>query len=137
MFVYVHVNTRTAAASEGRLMQVCCEKCGGIYRYRMVRRGVGKASTVYNIDLPGTAQRAARNAQKVLHRLLQKGIDPVPCPHCGWWQWHMVEEIHRRQFSWIGRLGWILFFVFVPFWIIDVCLMFTSEEPITPGARVF
>src|SRR3954470_24325400 len=112
--MFVHGTIYTSSVSAAMMKPVRCEKCGGAYSYRMVRRGVGQGSTIYGIDSQGASDRSAANAQAKLHRLLQTGVDPVPCPHCGWLQREMVDEIHRRNYGWIKRLGWKIFLPFLP-----------------------
>ncbi len=101
MFVHVvHAETHAAAAVRRAVRNVRCEKCGCDYRYEIVRRGVGKATTVNGIGVAKAKARAAVRAQKAVTRLLQSAVDPVPCPRCDWLQPGMFTEIRRRRVEW-------------------------------------
>src|SRR5436189_1879758 len=95
----------TAAVSGTSVKQVHCEQCGCDYFYRMVRRGEGRGTSPYYLDNKGAQRRAERNAQRKLEKLLRKGIDPVPCPDCGWFQRDMVREVRRRSQRWLLVIG--------------------------------
>lgn len=48
------------------------------------------------LDNAGAEDRARAGAGKRLRRALEKGVDPVGCPECGWYQADMVAEARRR-----------------------------------------
>src|SRR5258706_6987794 len=106
MFVYVGKSYRAAAT--GSIIKKCtCEKCACEYQYQMVRRGEGASSAPYYINQRGAELRAQQRAQRTLAKRLEKGIDPVPCPDCGWIQAAMVREMRQRKHRWLLAPGWI------------------------------
>lgn len=48
-----------------------------------------------------------------------KGVEPVPCPQCGWYQRDMVWEYRSRQLSWLPWVGLIWFLISAPaaYWL--------------------
>jgi hypothetical protein len=106
MFVHVHVETYTAARIGARTKHVQCEQCGTTYEYRCIRRAVGTGSATYGIGKERAQRKAAERAERLLERRLLKGIDPVPCPACGWVQREMVDELNRRRYRWMSWVGW-------------------------------
>src|ERR1700754_4599988 len=113
MFVYVG-RTYTSTLTGRRLMEVRCEKCSANYYYEMLRVATGSGSSPYMLNNAGAANRAASGARKNLDALLARGTDPVPCPHCGWFQAEMVRDARQRRHRWMGWLtlgvpGLILF----------------------------
>jgi hypothetical protein len=82
-----------------------CEKCGSAYTYLVTRQGLGQGTSPYMLDNAGAAERAREAAQRRLNDKLQKAIDPVPCPKCGWVQANMVEEARRRRLRWMRNVG--------------------------------
>jgi len=107
MFIYF-ATRYTASATGAATKLVTCEKCQCVYQYQLIRRGSGTGSAPYGLG-KGAAQRAAqRGAQKQLAKLLAKGVDPSPCPDCGWLQADMVRDILRRQARWLLVIAWLI-----------------------------
>jgi hypothetical protein len=67
--------------------KVRCENCTLDYEYEMHR----------SVRLHGMASREAlsQNAERMLHQRLATECDLAPCPACGWFQRHMVEQARR------------------------------------------
>jgi hypothetical protein len=110
----------TAAVSGARIKEVRCEKCGQTYFYRLVRRGEGRGTSPYYLNNRGAERRAQAGAERKLAKLLERGVDPVPCPDCGWIQANMVREIRRRKLRWMNVFSIafaILFGVIIGIWI--------------------
>jgi hypothetical protein len=99
--VYVYNRQFQAAATASVIKNVRCERCDCAFQYRLVRRGEGVGNAVYGIGSGWASERASRRAQESLDEGLAKGVDPVPCPDCGWFQSVMVEEWRGRHFRWI------------------------------------
>ena len=86
------------------IKNVVCEECFEPYAYRLRRRVAAKAG-----GYPGLDPAAANvNAQHRLQVLVQSEIDPVPCPHCGWYQAVMVRKIRKLHLRVLLRTGLIL-----------------------------
>jgi hypothetical protein len=76
--------------------RVTCEKCACAYAYELVRAASGGATSIYLLDNSGAEYRARTRANKKLRRALERGVEPVQCPDCGWFQADMVQEARRR-----------------------------------------
>jgi hypothetical protein len=112
--VFVHFGkTFTSTAKGTVLREVDCERCGDTYFYDLVRVTSGERTSHYMLNNRGAADRAARDADKELAEELQSGVDPVPCPHCGWFQARMVGAIAAAR---IERTAWLWFSV--PVWVL-------------------
>lgn len=74
------------------LRGITCERCGCQYLYRLTREITRRSRT----PAP-EAPDPARAARKVLKRELKWGIDPVPCPDCGYLQRAMVRRIKLEK----------------------------------------
>ena len=94
--IYYYGKQIAAAVTLARPIDVACEKCQCAYRYRLVRRGVGRASAPYGLGVESANQRAREQARQRAERLLAAGVEPVACPDCGWIQTDMVRELTRR-----------------------------------------
>ena len=106
--VYVEVTHFDAAATHAVIRDVRCEKCGCAYHYELIRRGEGLASAIYWIASESARRRAAGRAQALLDEYLAKGIDPVACPDCGWFQAAMVREFQGRHYVWLAMAGTVI-----------------------------
>src|SRR5258706_5719452 len=105
--MFIYAGKSYYAAATGAIIKHCaCEKCGAAYQYQMVRRGQGAASAPYYINTSGAEKRAQQRANRNLAKLLEKGIDPVACPDCGWFQAAMVREMRQRKHRWLLWPGW-------------------------------
>jgi hypothetical protein len=108
---YAYEAAQTAAVWE----TVRCEKCKEHYHYEKIRRGVGGARKGWaGLSLPMTLsaeQRAEKLAAYRLMRALERGIDVVPCPSCGWVQGDMVREMKRSTARGLIWLAWLVVIV--------------------------
>lgn len=93
------------------LKRASCENCQKEYAYFIKRTAVG----VRSVWLSKRAARdgAETNAITSLQKAFEKGCEPVPCPHCGWYQDNMVRLVRSRHRSWMNTLAIGLFVVFV------------------------
>jgi hypothetical protein len=106
----------TSTATGAVLKFAQCEKCQTTFAYKLVRRVVGRGSSLYFLDNTGAAERARKKAESGLRDVLAKGFDAVPCPECGWFQAYMVPKFRREAFRWMyvaGMLALIGFIVFL------------------------
>lgn len=105
MIVYFGKTFRSSLA--GTLIKsITCEKCQAVYNYQMVRRGEGASSAPYYIGQRRAARKCEELARKSLEKRLRKGIDPVPCHDCGWFQKNMVAELQSRKLRGLLWTGW-------------------------------
>lgn len=92
------------ASRSGSVMKtVRCENCTLGYEYEMRRR----------VTLRGEAAKEAlaAEAERRLRKQLAQECDAVPCPSCGWYQRHMIEQVRRQAMRHVP--GWILPLVLV------------------------
>jgi hypothetical protein len=64
----------------------------------------------------GAQRQAAERARRSLEKRLRRGVDPVACPDCGWYQAQMVRELRRRVLRpliWVGIVPPILALVVI------------------------
>jgi hypothetical protein len=100
--------------TKGQMFKVvACENCRGEFVYLLTRDALGCASTAMFWDRAGTKERAANQAQAELHRALERGQDPVPCPACGWYQSSMIPLVRAAHLHWMGVIGALLVYLAV------------------------
>jgi hypothetical protein len=86
----------------GRLPRlVQCEQCDREYVYFLKRAGEGEGTSLLFLENAEAKERAARKARAELEAALAVGVDPVPCPRCGWYQSHMLPEARSRRHPWL------------------------------------
>src|SRR5262249_42672809 len=105
VFFHVYVESYSSERVGARTKQVRCERCGANYEYRCVRRTVGQGGAVFGIGAAEAQQQADYQADRLLELRLSQGIDPVPCPACGWVQQAMVNELNRHRHRWMVGVG--------------------------------
>jgi hypothetical protein len=79
---------------------VYCDSCGAGYAYRMnrsVQEVEGSSFFLHNAEAEAGA---ASKAEAQLRGTLERSVDPVPCPACGWYQQNMLRSARREH-----RLG--------------------------------
>ena len=104
----IPIGVRYRALAEGSVARfVTCEQCGQGYGYWLDRTTMGTASSYFLIGRDGASQRAWDRAKDTLRRRLQTECDAVPCPHCGWYQEHMIAQARHEKYGWLVRAGWI------------------------------
>jgi hypothetical protein len=78
---------------------VRCEACRLEFVYVVERSAESSAFSLLFLDESGAEKRAAESATRRLNSFLDRAVDPVPCPGCGWVQRHMfrpARALHRR-----------------------------------------
>lgn len=95
----------TSTVSGGVLKLVRCEGCGAEYVYRLEREATGGGTSVLFLDNEGAAARATSRDAEALHRKLDRGLDVVPCPGCGWYQAAMIPKARREHRRWMLTAG--------------------------------
>jgi hypothetical protein len=86
----------TASVSGSVIRRITCEKCSCTYAYELTRSGRGAGISPYMLDSAGAEFRARSRANKRLRRALERDVEPVECPECGWYQAEMQREARRR-----------------------------------------
>jgi hypothetical protein len=101
-----YTSTMTGAV----LKLVRCEQCGVEYVYRLQRTASGTGSSLLFLDNQGAGDRASTRAEGELQGKLERGVDLVPCPSCGWIQEHMFPRARRAHRRWMLITGaWLTF----------------------------
>ncbi|MBI4914501.1 MAG: hypothetical protein HY825_01515 [Acidobacteria bacterium] len=88
-----------AITAEG-IRELQCEKCHRPFFLRLARTGKGRSTASFLENQEKAASQAADLAQARLEWKLASGVDPVPCPHCDFYQPQMVKEARARLFPW-------------------------------------
>lgn len=83
-----------------------CEACRHGYVYFLKRAGYGQNTSVFFLDNAGAKARAADQAHAGLEAALATGIDPVPCPQCGWYQAEMVAQARAAHWAGLRYVGY-------------------------------
>jgi hypothetical protein len=104
--------TSTMSGSVFKL--VACEQCGVEYVYELKRTAIGEGKSLLFLDNQGAEDRAAFRAEESLRRKLERGIDLVPCPACGWYQQHMIPKARREHYRWMLITGFCLAIGLIP-----------------------
>jgi hypothetical protein len=93
--LYVLLTEKGATAIGSTVVAVRCERCKHKYYYELTRSARGYGSS---------KEQARRRAEVSLRWLLECDVEPVPCPHCGWWQREMIPVVRERRQR--GTLVW-------------------------------
>jgi hypothetical protein len=101
---------------------VPCEQCGVEYVYLLERIASGSSSSFLFLDNSGAEERASAKADAALRRKLERGVDAVPCPKCGWYQDHMIPAARRAHRLWMLILGACLTIGVLPLGLIGALL---------------
>lgn len=87
----IHLHFKHVVARVEIVRRVECEKCGGAFDYVLSRK-----AALDTVPLPALVRLAERIVRERVGKQLATGIDPHPCPSCGWVQAAMVPELRRR-----------------------------------------
>jgi hypothetical protein len=95
----------TAVANRSTTKTLFCEKCGKHIRYDVTRKIRGYAE---RFATPWDKEAAAR-VQSIANRKCEKklatSVNLVPCPHCRWYQKHMIVQEKIKGFRWLSLVG--------------------------------
>jgi hypothetical protein len=70
------------------------------------------------LDNQGARERADQDAEQNLRGMLEREIEAVPCPICGWFQAAMVPKVQREHRVLLRDLGVVLIGIaIVAFWL--------------------
>jgi hypothetical protein len=83
----------TARHAAMRFQNVRCEKCRQHYHYPIFREAIGRHAATYE-DM--AAAGAASIAEARVIGAVDRAVEIVPCPGCGWVQSDMAAEQRRR-----------------------------------------
>jgi hypothetical protein len=100
----------TTTVSGAVLKFVNCEQCQAEYVYQMERLGMGEGTSVLWLNREAVKQQSFEAAEASLAERLEKEIDPVPCPACGWYQADMQRELKGEYAIWWDVVGGLLLF---------------------------
>lgn len=112
------------------LKVVHCEQCQVEYFYRLERTGQGTGTSLLFLDNEGAAGRATVEAHQSLTAKLERGVDLVPCPSCGWYQRDMLPRARREYRRWMFYVAACLTFGLFPLAFLGA--IFNSVNPDSP-----
>jgi hypothetical protein len=118
----------TMTGSVVKLVQ--CDKCASEFVYQMERSATETGTSVLFVDNKGAAERASSRAQAALLRKLERGIDVVHCPVCGWYQVSMIPKARKGHRQWMLYTGACITIGLIP--VVGIAAVF-SGEPGEPG----
>jgi hypothetical protein len=98
----------TVTLSGTTLKEVHCESCHAEYVYQIKRTAGGTGTSLLFLDNQGARERADQDAKNNLRAILEREIDVVPCPICGWYQATMVLKVQRGHGVFMRDLGIVL-----------------------------
>jgi hypothetical protein len=118
----------TSTAS-GRVPKVVeCEACHQKYAYFLERTVTGEATSFLFLENAEAKQRAQEEARIELLGTLARSCDPVPCPHCGWYQREMVLLAKDRHRTWAKTTGLAAILLAIPFSVAGALARWTAEQ---------
>jgi hypothetical protein len=95
----------TCTMAGAALKLVCCEACAVGYVYRMNRSVQQMETSSFFLNNAGAEAGAASKAEAQLRDELERSVDAVPCPACGWYQQNMLRKArteHRQGMLYAG-----------------------------------
>lgn len=114
---------------KGRVFkEITCEHCNSKFVYLLTREAEGFAMGIAMVDLTGANDYASNKANAELRRSLERGMDPVPCPSCGWYQSAMIPLIRRDHRFWMFLTGMLSFLLGGLIAIVGVLSQFSKEK---------
>jgi hypothetical protein len=118
----------TTTTRGSMLKLAACEQCQAEYVYRLERMATGTGSSLLFVDNEGARNRSASRAERRLNQILDRAVDPVPCPACGWYQKAMVAKARRLHRRWMLQLGGGLLVGLIPIGLIAVAINSGTEH---------
>jgi hypothetical protein len=127
--------TATVTGSTAKL--VSCEQCQVEYVYKLQRTATGSGSSLLFVDNEGARNRASSRAGAKLDQVLDRAVDLVPCPACGWYQKNMVAKARRLHRQWLVYLGIGLMVGLIPLGFIILLIVNSAnhrqiDDPVVP-----
>jgi Flp pilus assembly protein TadB len=105
--MFVHLPpSMTVSVSASALRGIRCENCNAEYLYKMTRR-----ATETHTAPPNARAHVEKSVAKRAKKSLKKGIDPVPCPACGYLQRNMVRTVKSEQIAMLMLIAMPVMFV--------------------------
>jgi hypothetical protein len=106
------------STTRGRVPKfVDCEECGQKYVYFLERSASGEGTSFLFLENAEAQQRAEETAKADLTAELARGVDPVPCPRCGWFQKSMVKRARDLHRKWMITAGIVCLIAAIPLFI--------------------
>jgi tellurite resistance protein len=85
----------------GSVTKLCrCEACAQEYLYTAARKVFASGMSFLWLDNEGARNRAVTGAQTQIRLALERAVDPVACPNCGWFQSNMKSQLKWRRLKW-------------------------------------
>ncbi|MBV9124625.1 MAG: hypothetical protein JO112_14810 [Planctomycetes bacterium] len=103
LLLHMLLKQKVVTRSGTALKWVACENCSTEYVYLLKRTGKGRWFVV-----SGKKQQGVEEAERRLRSRLANGVDPVPCPLCGWYQQHMLPRARDLRYKWMRTTAFLL-----------------------------
>jgi hypothetical protein len=118
----------TAVASGQAIKLVGCEQCGAEYVYQVMRTATGEGTSFLFLNNEGASKLASSRAESRIQEVLERCVDLVPCPTCGWYQRDMVPKARRLHRRWMLNLGACLTIGLIPVAVIGALVNAAMER---------
>jgi hypothetical protein len=107
-------NVHHAVTAGAVFKLVTCERCTHEFAFLMERTGEGAKTSLLFLNEDGASWAAKREAEAELQHRLERGVDVVPCPRCGYVQPRMVRKARREYHRWMLYVGGALLILLAP-----------------------
>lgn len=81
-----------------------CEKCQTRFRYELTRFGTGLGEAPFFLGQASAAASAQAEARRHLQERLEREVELVPCPKCGWVNVDVIKTYRKRKYR---HLPWL------------------------------
>lgn len=94
----------STTVTSGVTRAATCEKCEIDFLYRVDHQSSSASSSVLELNKNDSSEHSSAGSKKSVGQVLDKTIDAVPCPRCGWYQSHMVQIARWGRAIWVGGI---------------------------------
>jgi hypothetical protein len=89
--------TVRASVSGSAVKHVQCARCGCRFVYRLHRTATGQSAGIRLFGEERAKSDALTKAQRALPRVLDRAVEPMPCPDCETYRPDMVRALRWRR----------------------------------------
>ena len=111
LFIMGFLKNYTTTVERSVTKTLFCEKCGKHLRYEVKRKARGYTENIAAFKDKESAARVLRQATDKSERRLATDISLVPCPHCHWYQRHMIRSEKIKRLRGMVIIGLVLGFI--------------------------
>jgi hypothetical protein len=100
--IIIPVGRKFTATASGRAIKgTVCEQCKTEYVYALERSQTAEVHAPLFLNV-GARDEAMSQADKSLSNILDRAVEPVPCPSCGHYQQYMIPLARKRHLRWMN-----------------------------------